>query len=208
MGEASAEGRRIFTIGHSNQSLESFVDLLRRHEIAAVVDARSYPRSAYASQFDRQHLKQALRAQTIRYAFLGQELGGRPRDEAFYDQEGHALYSRIAESPAFNLGIRQLEKAIERYRVAIMCSEEDPAGCHRHLLIARVLAKRGICVFHIRGDGRIQTEQELRQAQRDARPRSDQLALFDEPIEEPEEAAWRSIRSVLPKRARPSSSDQ
>ena len=44
----SAE-QTIFTVGHSNQSLESFLDLLGRHGIDLVVDVRSSPYSQYAT---------------------------------------------------------------------------------------------------------------------------------------------------------------
>ena len=47
-----------------------------------------------------------------------------------------------------------------------MCSEEDPAVCHRHLLVGRVLAGEGLTLRHIRGDGRLQTDADLAQAQK------------------------------------------
>ena len=67
------------------------------------------------------------------------------------------MYSRVAESPLFLKGIEHLEEVGKASRVAIMCSEEDPTACHRHLLIGRVLAQQGINLLHIRGDGHIQT---------------------------------------------------
>ena len=86
-------------------------------------------------------------------------------------------------------------------RVAVMCSEEDPAACHRRLLIGRVLMGQGVTVQHIRGDGRLQSEEELAREQEEA-TRSPQLSLFE--IEET--PPWRSARSVLPKKAQPGSS--
>jgi uncharacterized protein (DUF488 family) len=95
--------------------------------------------------------------------FLGKELGGRPESSEFYDAEGFVLYSRIAESPLFLEGIERLITGITTYRVALMCGEENPANCHRRLLVGRVLAKRGVSVRHIRGDGTVQDEDELAQ---------------------------------------------
>ena len=37
----------IFTVGHSNQSLEVFLTLLNSHGITAVADVRSHPRSRW-----------------------------------------------------------------------------------------------------------------------------------------------------------------
>jgi hypothetical protein len=81
-----------------------------------------------------------------------------------------------------------------------MCGEEDPTNCHRRLLVGRVLRDRGVEVMHIRGDGRVQSEEEVA-VEEDFRKTRGQLTLFD--LEEPD--AWKSTRSVLPRRAPPSS---
>ena len=184
----------IFTIGHSNHSLETFVDLLQQNGIEVLVDTRSQPYSKYASHFNKEALKLALPKVGIKYAFFGKELGGRPDGEAFYDEEGHVLYGNVAEAPFFLEGIERLEKGAAKYRVAIFCSEENPSVCHRRLLVTRVLQQRGDSVCHIRGDGRLQTEEEL-QAE-DAARDGGQQSLF----ETEEVVVWRSILSVLPKK--------
>ena len=196
-------GRRIFTIGHSNHPLEIFVDLLKKHRIDVVVDVRSQPHSRYTPHFDAPELKSALPKEGIKYLFMGKEIGGRPEGREFYDQDGRVLYDRLAESPVFMDGISRLERRIAQDRVALMCGEEDPTGCHRRLLIGRVLVDRGIDVCHIRGDGRLQTGAEL--AEEEERKTRDpaQLPLFDMP----EEKAWRSTRSVSLRERRPPSSE-
>jgi hypothetical protein len=84
--------------------------------------------------------------------------------------------------------------------VAVLCSEENPANCHRHLLIARVLRDRGVAITHIRSDGSTQSEEELEAANVDG---SQQGPLFDHA----EDKRWRSLRSVSRRRAPVSSSD-
>ena len=193
----------LFTIGHSSHSMAYFVALLKDSGIEVLVDVRSYPYSRYAPHFNGAKLRQSeeLRAAGIKYLSLARELGGRPAEPEFYDAEGHVLYERIAKMPVFLEGMGRLSNGIAKYKVAIMCGEEDPVGCHRRLLIVRVLIQRGMNpdhIVHIRGDGSFQTERELRDTERDAaRP-----SLLD--IEGTE--AWKSTRSVLPKRARSSSS--
>jgi uncharacterized protein (DUF488 family) len=201
MSEATAE-RRLFSIGHSNHPLETFLALLRRHRIEVLVDARSHPYSRFASHFDTGSLKKAVVEAGMKYLFLGKELGGRPEGDEFYDAQGHVLYSRVAESPEFLEGIRRLETGVTRYRVALLCSEENPSGCHRRLLVGRVLAAHGIMLDHIRGDGRVQTESEL-EAEEEQRRTRGQTALFEEREEEEE---WRSIQSVLQRGLRKDSS--
>lgn len=191
-GEARA---RIFTIGHSSHPPELFLKLLRDYGIEAVADARSRPYSRFAPRFDSDALKKALNEAGIRYVYLGRELGGRPSDASLYDESGRALYGRMAGEPAFLEGIARLESGAKKFRTAILCSEEDPACCHRHLLVGKVLLARGAEVLHIRADGRLQTGEEL------AEPDDDQLFLF----RECQDDQWKSTRSVSRKRTRNSS---
>ncbi len=192
----------IFTIGHSNHPLEAFLDLLRLHRVEVLVDVRSQPYSRYAPQYIRRNLESAIKATQMRYLFLGKELGGRPDGDAFYDDAGHVDYSAVEQAAFFKEGIARLGNGLRKYRVAIMCSEEDPSGCHRRLLVGRVLAERGVALLHIRADGRIDREEKVR----DERMQEDdgRLALF--PDLEATERTWKSIRSVLPAEAHKPSS--
>jgi uncharacterized protein (DUF488 family) len=60
-----------------------------------------------------------------------------------------------------------------------MCSEEDPARCHRRLLVTRALTGRGVEVRHIRGNGSVVTEAELNSALSGEAADWGQAALFD-----------------------------
>ncbi len=151
----------IFTIGHSNHELDHFICLLKSNKIDVLVDVRSHPYSRFASHFSKNDLKKAIQANGIKYLFLGKELGGQPVGSEFYDSDGFVLYSRLAESPLFLEGIERLMDGIKTYRVALMCSEKNPSNCHRRLLVGRVLSNRGAQVHHIRGDGRLQSEDEI-----------------------------------------------
>jgi uncharacterized protein (DUF488 family) len=190
----------LFTIGHSNHALETFLALLQRHIIDCIADVRSQPYSRYAPHFDASNLKSALRDAGVAYVPLGRELGGRPDEETMYDPAGHVLYGRVAESAIFREGIERLERGSREHRVAMMCSEENPADCHRHLLVARVLTERGTAVTHIRGDGRMESYEDV-ERERTGNSREKQSLLFPET----EDDAWRSIRSVSPE-SRPRSS--
>jgi uncharacterized protein (DUF488 family) len=184
----------LYTIGHSNHELENFLDLLRLYRIQVLADVRSQPFSRYTPHFNREVLQSALNSAGVKYLFLGDQLGGRPEGEEFYDAEGHVLYYAVAESPNFLTGIERLLEGIKQYRVAIMCSEEDPAVCHRFLLVTRVLDERGVEIRHIRGDGNLESESAVRRHGKDQR---NQGVLF----QEMENDTWKSLRSVLPKAA-------
>ncbi len=178
----------LYTIGHSNHTEEHFVELLKQHAIEVLADVRSQPFSKYTPHFNREALQSVLPRLGIKYLFIGDELGGRPTGEQFYDEAGHVLYHRVAEADFFLKGVERVEQGIRSFRVAMMCSEEDPLICHRHRLVARVLRKRGVPIEHIRDDGRLDTYEQVE-------PAEQQKLLFGEmEIDE-----WKSLRSVLPK---------
>jgi uncharacterized protein (DUF488 family) len=185
-----------FTLGHSNHDLSAWLALLRQHGVEVVVDTRSSPYSKYVPQFDKELMQRSLEEAGIRYLFLGAELGGRPANPAYYDAKGRVLYSRLRNDALFQAAIARLESGMERFRVALVCGEEDPAHCHRRLLIGRVLTERGHTMRHIRGDGSLESDETV--AAEAGKPLvGTQPALFAELDED----QWRSTASVLPKKA-------
>ncbi len=153
---------QIYTIGHSNHTQEQFLTLLTDTRIQVLVDVRSNPNSRWATFANRDNLKEILESVRIHYIYLGDVLGGRPSDSDSYDyQTGKVDYQAIQGKEYFRHGIKRILDGLKRYRVCIMCAEEDPNSCHRNLLVAESLRQAGVKVFHIRGDGRIQTDEEL-----------------------------------------------
>lgn len=153
---------QIYTIGHSNHTQEEFLDLLTQAKIEVLVDVRSNPNSRWAPFANRDNLKALLEASQIRYLYLGDLLGGQPSDPDCYDyQTGTVNYQAMQEKEYFQRGITRLLDGLKKYRLCIMCAEEDPTDCHRNLLVAERLRQEGVQAFHIRGDGRVQTDEEL-----------------------------------------------
>ncbi len=179
----------IYTIGHSNIPVPQFLDLLQTFKIDVVVDVRSRPYSKYATQFGKDQIHQALSSDNIMYIYMGDSIGGKPREETFYDYRRYVMYDRLAGSASFQTGISRLMKGIVRgYRIALMCSEEDPTDCHRRLLIGRVLREQGVDVQHIRKGGTIHTEKDLNTTGIQIQP-----DLFGNQADLP----WRSAQPVL-----------
>ena len=158
---------RLFTIGHSNHTIERLIQLLQDNCIQQVVDVRSAPYSRYNPQFNRNFLESALKNRQILYRYEGKDLGGRPPDPTCYKSrklpaEGsdylHEVdYPAVMRKPWFEKGIERLIVLAEEQATTILCSEEDPAQCHRHHLITRYLfdAYPDVTVQHIRGDGAV-----------------------------------------------------
>ena len=158
---------KLFTIGHSNHQFSRFVELLEASSIDMVIDVRSLPRSRFNPQFDRETLERALLPHGIEYAFAGQFLGGRPRDPGCYkarvlpaegaDYLHEVDYPEVMKRDWFRKGIERLVELTEDHTATVMCSEENPAECHRHHLIYKYLRDNysEIDVRHIRGDGKV-----------------------------------------------------
>ena len=169
----------IYTIGHSNVEADKIVDLLRQYGIDVVLDVRSSPYSRHAPQFNREDFAERLALAGIEYQYGGGYLGGRPRDPSCYDREDEerVLYEEVEKKEWYSRGIEGLIQLATEKWAAVMCAEEDPGVCHRHLLIAQTLLDRGIDVEHIRHkDGETWTEQARRTLDRDV----EQLGFGDE----------------------------
>ncbi|MGD9537921.1 MAG: DUF488 family protein [Alphaproteobacteria bacterium] len=145
----------IHTIGHSKHPIARFVSLLKDAGIEALVDVRSHPGSRFNPQFNRTALARALGEAGIDYRHLGDALGGKPQRPALLDASGKPDYAKMRSTPEFRAGIDALIEAAHEATTAIMCAEEDPARCHRTLLVTPALIARGVEVRHLRGDGRI-----------------------------------------------------
>jgi uncharacterized protein (DUF488 family) len=149
----------IFTIGHSNHSIERFLGLLKDAEINMVVDVRSAPFSRMFPHFNQDSLKKSLGENSIGYLFLGDLIGGRSNDPEDY-VEGQVSYRLLAKKDSFKLGMIRLKEGVSKYIIAIMCSEKEPLECHRTLLVSERLTEMGIEVGHIHADGSTESHQD------------------------------------------------
>jgi uncharacterized protein (DUF488 family) len=152
--------KQLFTVGHSNLSIQDFIKILSKYKINAIADVRSHPFSSYLPHFNRDLLKFELLKNKIKYVFLGDELGARPKDLNCY-LDGKAIYARIAESEEFKLGIQRLLEGIKTYNIALMCSEKDPLSCHRTILICQYLRQLDLIIEHIIDEETLETHSQL-----------------------------------------------
>jgi uncharacterized protein (DUF488 family) len=140
---------KLLTIGHSNHTIERLVQLLEAAGVATLVDVRTSPASRFNPQFNQGSLEAVLAQNVMTYVFAGRYLGGRPADPTCYKQrvlppEGtdylHEVdYPEVMRRDWFVKGIQRLLAIADEQTTAIMCSEENPAECHRHHLIAKYL---------------------------------------------------------------------
>lgn len=150
----------VYTVGHSTHSIDTFLGLLDLYGISAICDVRSSPYSRFNPQYNKDALSKSLHDHSIKYVFLGKELGARSNDPSCYC-DGRVQYRALARTELFLSGIERVRVGVERgYRMALMCAEKDPLDCHRTVLVARTLESDGFSVSHILSDGTLETQDE------------------------------------------------
>lgn len=150
----------IFTVGHSNRSLEEFAAILRNAGIQLVADVRTVPRSRANPPFNGDILPNSVDPFGIRYKRFA-ELGGLrspskdvpPEVNRFWHNASFHNYADYAMSDSFAAGLHRLMSVAETQSTAMMCAEAVWWRCHRRI-IADYLILHGRTVLHLMGGGR------------------------------------------------------
>ena len=101
-----------------------------------------------------------------------------PKNPEFYDRDGNIVYAKVASSPAFQGAIARLVRGAQSHTIALMCGEENPAGCHRRHLLGPALRNQDLELLHIRAGGQVQSERDLENLENPVED-AQQLSLFD-----------------------------
>lgn len=149
----------IYSIGHSNDSLERFVALLSQHQIEALADIRRFPGSRKFPHLGQQSLAVALPECGLEYDWI-EALGGRRHaakgapasPNGGLRNESFRHYADYMRTDAFRQGIQTLLAIATTKRTAMMCAEAVFWRCHRRLVSDFLLAN-GIRVQHIMPSG-------------------------------------------------------
>lgn len=142
----------IFTVGYSTRPLQSFIDLLKAHEVEMVIDIRTIPKSRHCPAFNEEALSKSLHSAKIGYRHL-KELGGlrHTRKDSPNTGWSNASFRGFADymgTPDFQKGLDKLQKLAAKKRCVLMCAEGVPWRCHRSL-VADALTLQKWEVFHI-----------------------------------------------------------
>jgi len=151
---------KIYTIGHSNHEIETFINLLKTAKIDMIVDVRSAPFSKMYPHFNRDNLESVLKDNKVGYLFLGDLIGGRSRNRSDYEN-GQVVYSRLASKDDYQATIKRVLDGSTKFQIALMCSEKEPLDCHRTLLVSQSLSDQGVEVDHIHADGKIESQSDV-----------------------------------------------
>ncbi len=174
--------KEIYTIGYAHHSEESFLELLLKYEINCVVDVRTMAYSGFHPQFNKEVIRNFLKAHGIAYLHMAESFGIIKTDVSLNTREGYLDFTKLAQTKLFLEGIKRIENGINKgYRIAFMCAEKDPIDCHRTTLVARKLFELGYVVKHILHDGSIELHQDLEERMKESfAPKDYQIHLFKE----------------------------
>ena len=147
----------IYSLGHSNRSLDEFLALLKAYTLEVLVDVRAFPSSRKWPHFSRDPLNLSLRRDKVKYLWMGPELGGYRKasdgsgklsPNRGWKSPGFRIYADYMSSERFQKAAARLMDIARKKRTAIMCAEKDYRRCHRQL-ISDYLVSQGHAVQHI-----------------------------------------------------------
>lgn len=144
---------KLFTIGHSNRTLDEFVELLHYYKIQCLIDVRTIPQSRHVPWFNKENLSKSLEKENITYMHLP-DLGGLRHTHAnssnmAWENTSFRGFADYMQTKAFFTGLKKLNQRVKQYTfTAIMCAEALPWRCHRSL-IADAEVVRNFHVIHI-----------------------------------------------------------
>lgn len=149
------------TLGHSNHSLEEFIELLTENSAEVVVDVRKLPGSNRNPQFNADTLVDDLGDSGIELRRLEGLTGRRPvnheigfevngwwQNRSFHNYADHAL------TEEFRTDFDKLVEWGRKSRCVLMCSEAVWWRCHRRIIADHLLAN-DFPVTHIMGKNEV-----------------------------------------------------
>ena len=154
----------IYTIGHSNYTIEKLIDMLKYYNINCVVDIRGTPYSKYNVQFDKETIRYTLSKAGFIYIYMAKELAAKRINKQSYNEEGYSDFEKVIKEKEFLEGIERLKNGCNKgYNIALLGAMQEPIRCHRAILVGKALRKSGFNVKHILDDYSIASQDDIEQ---------------------------------------------
>lgn len=143
----------IYTLGHSNYSLDRLIEMLNHFHINCVVDIRGTPYSKYNVQFDKEAIQYSLRKAGFTYLYMAEEFAAKRINKISYNKEGYSDFEKVVTEESFKKGVERIKDGLRKgYRIVLLGAMQDPIRCHRSILVGRELEKLNFNVIHILDD--------------------------------------------------------
>ena len=154
----------IYTIGHSNYTVERLIDMLKHYNINCVVDIRGTPYSKYNIQFDKETIRYTLSKAGFIYIYMAKELAAKRINKQSYNEEGYSDFEKVIKENEFIEGIERLKNGCNKgYKIALLGAMQEPIRCHRSILVGRALRENGFNVKHILDNYSIASQEDIEQ---------------------------------------------
>lgn len=156
---------KIYTLGHSNYSVERLMEMLRYYDINCVVDIRGTPYSKHNVWFDKEVIAYTLKKNGFTYIYMGEEFAAKRVRKVSYNKEGYADFDKVILEEEFLRGIKRLKTGLEKgYKIVLLGAMQDPVRCHRSILVGRELEKHGFDVNHILDDYSLASQRDIEES--------------------------------------------
>ena len=154
----------IYTIGHSNYTVERLIDMLKHYNINCVVDIRGTPYSKYNIQFDKETIRYTLSKAGFIYIYMAKELAAKRINKESYNEEGYSDFEKVIKEKEFLEGIERLKNGCNKgYNIVLLGAMQEPIRCHRSILVGKALRKCGFNVKHILDDYSTASQDDIEQ---------------------------------------------
>ena len=154
----------IYTIGHSNYTVERLIDMLKHYNINCVVDIRGTPYSKYNIQFDKETIRYTLTKAGFIYIYMAKELAAKRINKQSSNEEGYSDFEKVVKEKEFLEGIERLKNGCNKgYKIALLGAMQEPIRCHRSILVGRALRENGFNVKHILDNYSIASQEDIEQ---------------------------------------------
>lgn len=130
----------LYTIGYQRKSFVDFLHILKSYEINLVIDVRKYAVSKNVD-FNKNNLRLRLAINKILYMH-------KPQMGAFGISVDN--YCVIRADILYQLALSKLIENIDKYKIVLMCYENNANHCHRkNLISADILDVLCTDIFHL-----------------------------------------------------------
>ena len=135
--------KTLSTIGYEGKTLDAFIGELKQAGVEMVLDVRAVAASRRPG-FSKTALANSLRENGIlyrHYRSLGTPAAGREAARKGRIGEMRTIYAVQLETPEAELAMVQALADAAEHHAALLCYEREAAGCHRSMLVERMLER-------------------------------------------------------------------